>query len=368
MADVVQDPAGTPPADGPKPRRQRDPILDLLKTMGLLGLVIAHTNPPGWLFQLRNYGIPTMAFVAGAVFVESQGRRHVSTGAYLRRRLQQLFVPTWAYVTVGSAVLIVLSTVTGEAWIYEPGRLLRSFLLLDGGVTNTQIVRVFLLLSLTAPLWAALRRTTPSTPVGLLAIAAIWGAYELLCWRWVLVRRDAHWITEIVVEDVVLCTIGFGLFFGLGTRYRELSKRTLLGIAAAFGLGLVVFLELRTNGWITTQRWKWPPRFPYLAYAGLCGLSLAALFERFDVFSRLGASTPIRTASTASLWFFFWHSFGLQLWNIFVGRNLFVVELPANVVFAYAVVVLQQRLVGRWLERDLSEPTKRRIRTVFALR
>lgn len=366
----VPTPDGVPaPAGGAaKARSTRDPILDLLKALGLLGLVIAHTNPPGWLFQLRNYGIPTMAFVAGAVYVESQGRRKVATGDYLRKRIQQLFVPTWAYITVGCGALMLLSTLTGEAWIYLPGRVLRSYLLLDDGVTNTQIVRVFLLLSLTAPLWAALKRRTPSTTAGLLAIAGIWAAYELVCWRWSLVRRDAHWITEIVVQDIVLCTVGFGLFFGLGTRYRELPKRALLALAAGFGVGLVVFFQLRTNGWTTTQRWKWPPRFPYLAYAGMCGLSMAALFQQFDVFRRIGAWGPIRTASTASLWFFFWHSFGLQLWNMFVGGNLFVVELPLNIGFAYAAVVLQQHLVGRWLERDLSDATKRRIRTVFALR
>ena len=347
----------------------RDPILDLLKAVGLLGIVIAHTNPPGWLYQLRNFGIPTMAFVAGAVMVESLARREASTAAYLRRRVKQLFVPTWVFLTVGGAVLMLLSTLADEAWNYSAGKMLRAFLLLDGAaVTNTQVVRVFLLLSVSAPLWLALRRRVPRVGPGLLALAGLWVGYELVCWAWAGWRHDAPWLVELLAEDVVVDTVGFGIFFALGTRYRQLTRRHLLALAGLLVAGLVVFFEVRTGAWSTTQRWKWPPRFPYLAYAGMCGLTMAAAFRHFDVFHRLGRWTPIRTASAASLWFFFWHSFTLQLWNIFVGRNLFLIEVPVNVVVAYGLLTLEQHLVRSWLRRDLSDRARSRIRTVFAIR
>jgi len=48
--------------------RERDTSLDLMRFLGVLVLMLAHAEPPGWLFQLRNFGTPLLIVASAATY------------------------------------------------------------------------------------------------------------------------------------------------------------------------------------------------------------------------------------------------------------------------------------------------------------
>ena len=41
-------------------KTERNFNYDLMRLMGLLIIMVAHSSPPDWLFQLRNFGTPLL--------------------------------------------------------------------------------------------------------------------------------------------------------------------------------------------------------------------------------------------------------------------------------------------------------------------
>lgn len=345
----------------------REPSYDLVKVVGLLGIVIAHTGPPDVLFQARNFGVPTMAIIAGAVFALSQARRPLAVGAYLRRRVVQLVVPVWTFLLITLPTLHLIAWARGETreLVWDP--LYRSAFLLNGPYGNPWVTRVFLLCALSGPLWLALRRRFPSPRAGLALLAVLYLGYEGLCWAWDVHGGGASWATRMALQDVVLFGIGYSLCFALGVRLADLSDRTRLAVAGVLTAGLVLFF-LQRGAWIGTQRWKYPPRFPYLAYALACGLVMLVAARRYEPLRRLGRSWVVRTASSASLWFYLWHGFWLLAWYQLDWPSDFLVRFPGNVVLSFLTLLVQQAVLRRILERDLGARTRWWLTTMFAVR
>jgi len=54
----------------------RDARFAILKVIAFLGIILAHAKPPTFIFQLRNFDVPMLVLVSGALFVISlRGRR-----------------------------------------------------------------------------------------------------------------------------------------------------------------------------------------------------------------------------------------------------------------------------------------------------
>jgi len=51
----------------------RDSYIDFLRGLGLLLLVVAHTNPQEWLFQFRSFDVPLMVFISAMCYKPLRG-------------------------------------------------------------------------------------------------------------------------------------------------------------------------------------------------------------------------------------------------------------------------------------------------------
>lgn len=350
----------------PERTTRRDPVLDLVKVVGLVGIAIAHTAPPPWLYQARNFGVPTMAFVAGAVATASRRRRSVPIADHLRRRAVQLVVPVWAFLAVAFPALFGLALVEGEGAAYPAHLVARTFLFRNSAPFNLWVIRVFLLCALAAPVWSWLWARLPLVRSRLLALAAIWTAYELVAIGWDLADVRRSWAV-FAVQEVGLYAVGFGIFYGLGTLYWQLPRRVLLTIAASLLAGLFAFYAV-TGEIVATHHWKYPPQFPYLAYAGACGLGMLVLFNASTWARSLGESAVVRAAATSSLWCFLWHGFWIEVWDIAIGPREFAVTLPTNIALVALSMVIQHHAVKAVLRQPIDVPTRWWVRTIFTVR
>ena len=74
----------------------RDLRIDFLKFVGLVMIILAHSGPPGGIFQLRNFDVPLMVFCSGFVF--SYGVSYSGYLSYVMARLQRLVIPVWFFL------------------------------------------------------------------------------------------------------------------------------------------------------------------------------------------------------------------------------------------------------------------------------
>ncbi len=77
--------------------------IDFLKCIGLTGIVIAHVNPPQWLFMARNFDVQLMiilsSILGAASFTKYKGTGH-GLLSYYSGRVKRIVIPTWLFLII----------------------------------------------------------------------------------------------------------------------------------------------------------------------------------------------------------------------------------------------------------------------------
>jgi len=87
--------------------QERDIRFDILKVIGLLGVMLAHASPPAIIFQLRNFDVTLLVIVSGALFSLTSSRQAIGYAAYLSKRVSRLVIPAWTFITLFLLVALV---------------------------------------------------------------------------------------------------------------------------------------------------------------------------------------------------------------------------------------------------------------------
>jgi Acyltransferase family len=320
----------------PYPAGRRDLRVDLLRALGLICIVLAHANPPEALFELRNFDVPMMAFVSGISYSLSRGRDEPFSG-FLLKRFKRLVLPTW----------IFLSWFFGSIWISDPQSFpfsrgeVRSAYLLGNGFNYVWIIRVFLVLAVTAPVWRWLHRRISRGLYFAVGLA-------------LLGTSDAVYLVFRYTSVPILVSNAFGLasanagfigLFGIGyaiTRATPKQRGALIVLLGAF------FFVLFSGFWHlhhkmpSIQAFKYPPRLLYFAYGGAISLVAWELAARAQKW--LWSIQPaIAYLSENSLWIYLWHIQILYL--VPVGSANWAARYAVVLGAACALVAVQRLVV-----------------------
>lgn len=76
---------------------KREKYIDVLKVIGLLGIILAHVQPPEVLFQLRNFDVVLMILVSA--YLGLQSKKSEKLISYLIKRFKRLVIPTWIFIS-----------------------------------------------------------------------------------------------------------------------------------------------------------------------------------------------------------------------------------------------------------------------------
>lgn len=74
--------------------KKRNYVLDVLKVIALLGIILAHVNPGGLVFQLRNFDVPLMIIISVCLSLKTINRENFKYGKYIYSRVRRLIIPT----------------------------------------------------------------------------------------------------------------------------------------------------------------------------------------------------------------------------------------------------------------------------------
>lgn len=127
---------------------ERDFSLDLLRTIGLLSIILAHINPPQWLFQLRAFDVILMVAVSTISYTEYSQPK--SYGKYLWSRVKRLLFPTEEFIILIGAIFYVLSMLTGVDTPFPLRTIIIGMFTLSG-VGYLWVIRVFIYNALLNP-------------------------------------------------------------------------------------------------------------------------------------------------------------------------------------------------------------------------
>lgn len=267
----------------------RDTSIDILRSIAIICIVIAHTIQNKIALQIRNFDVPLMVFLSGYCYTALKDRYF----KYLWKRFIRLVVPTWIFLTVYIAVIFISGDTIGRRDIFE-------YYLFQ---TNWYIwiIRIFCIIAVLSPVLVKAGDAIGKTGfclVSILSICAISFLKDLSGYR---------------VFQYSLAAVPYCLFFYFGFLSKTISPKGMGWISLTAGLmfcAMACFLGYTRHEFVPTQLYKYPPQLYYVSYATAC---IGILFILRQTITR--ALERIRLAKFFSfigshtLWMYFYHIF-----------------------------------------------------------
>jgi len=281
----------------------RIPELDVLRCIGLLGIILAHVDPPQLIFQLRNFDVPLMVFLSGYLF----SHRLLAINSfkaftdYLLKRFVRLVVPVWIFLTLFYSIQYFYPAIFPINYTAYPQVMLSSYLLWEG-FGYVWVIRIFLFMAILGPIFARYFRSFG-------AVVAFYAVYELLCWMLPQVFTTAVYSGW---NKGLLYTLGFLILFIWGSWYPRLQRKTQLLVAVfsffvlSAGFIYTVFLAKMP---FDIGSYKYPPHLYYMHYAILL---ITLLFSLKKYLSRL-YNPFVGFIGSSTIWIYLWHILWLLL-------------------------------------------------------
>ena len=284
--------------------------LDTLRFIGLLLIILAHTNPPAILFQLRNFDVPLMVIVSGAVFGISSVKHKLPYKNYLQKRVLRLLFPTWLFLSFFFILTYALSLISGYHYPFSNEKILLSYTLISG-IGYVWIIRVFLLVASIAPLILEIHNRTKSHLKYFMIITTAYTIYEVIYVRY----TGINYVIDSFMKNIVYYIIPYGCLFGIGLRLPTLSKKDITNIIVInFALfSTLILINYCLNFPIQTQEYKYPPRIYYISYSILVSLLLYILLD--EQILKIFDNKIVHFISKSSMWIYLWHVLFLYLWS-----------------------------------------------------
>lgn len=289
-----------------RPSLTRDYSLDVLRTLGIISIVLAHAKPPLWISELRNFDVTFMVLLSGLLISKSTSPRDIpSYLAYVWKRLLRLLPPAWLLLSLFFSGLGALAQAHLLEFPFECVEVITSFTLGDG-IGFVWIIRVFVMAAVTAPLWLAIEARTVGN-ARLVALLCSLLVVDALAYSWALTLLQPAIVD--VLSKTLFTIVPFGVAMVAGLRFGKLYRWQLATVAATC-LALYGITGLASlwgeQSWPITQQAKYPPLPLYLTY----GIGISALL--FMVKERLASwLAPVKALVTVlssnSLWFYLWH-------------------------------------------------------------
>lgn len=275
--------------------KTRDTYIDLLRAIGLLLIVMAHTWPPAWMAASRPFVVPMLVMISAACYRNPDNSYH----AYLKKRFRRIYIPTAIFLTI-FFILLSGAHLLGFVPAISYPKTIGSYLLLDTpSIGYVWIMRVMLLMAIILPpLHKLLKNTTPA--IILLLTATLVTAQHFLCQE---AQHLSDPMAKLIANQFLLYITGYAPFAILGLTMHRLPRATFIVIALAAGVLTIGFSYCSDNGF-EPDIYKYPPRSLFLYY-GLCVCSLLVLLR--PVLSTLGRNKVVTFLSTRSLDIYLWH-------------------------------------------------------------
>lgn len=128
--------------------------IDILKSIGIILIILAHMGIPKVLFQLRNFDVVLLVILSGFLSVKSY-KSNQSFYKYIKKRFIRLIIPVWIFLTIFFGIFAI-SDIGKEGETFCFNTIFRTYALIDG-IGYVWIFRVYMLCAISVPLLLKLK-------------------------------------------------------------------------------------------------------------------------------------------------------------------------------------------------------------------
>lgn len=335
-------------------RLERNLNYDLMRLIGVFIIIIAHSSPPDWLFQLRNFGTPLLIVGSALTYALIYANREVKIKEFYTKRLSRLVFPAWIFLTFFFLFFFMTSKLLVKDYPFSFGKIFWSYSFI-GGIGFVWILKIYIILALLTPAAVYVNKHVKSNVWYFNALISLYILYELSV---ILIDPHLKGRSGKILESVVLTAAPYTLLYLYGFRLAKLQRKHVIFTACA-SLAIFAFLFIykliETGKVVPTQAFKYPPTIYYLSYA-FFALNVVYLFcTKIDLTN--SSRRVISWLSTNSLWIYLWHIMAFYIWKFLLpdpngGLFLFFVKSGFLLGFGVIFTAAQNKLVGMLVRVD----------------
>lgn len=299
--------------------------IDFLRFLGLIGILISHSNCPEFLMQARSFDVPLMVFISAICSINSRSINDY--GTYIKDRFIRLVIPAWLFLLLASTCVFPNVELSSVCF----GKFIDNLFLLPRN--HFWIIRVFFIMALITPFLLKL-----VSRYNLLVNVLILCALELIN-EYFSFNCHNYWGDGYAKASFVMI-LGYTIIAYTAILSTKFSNKQLLGISALFLL-IVAFFMIKFELLISV--FKYPPHFLYLMYGLGCSLLLYSIRNYYNVVARIPVvKDVIQFIGSHSIWIYIWHIPVVSVlkdsfcWEV---RFLLILVVPLIVCFMQSCIV-----------------------------
>jgi peptidoglycan/LPS O-acetylase OafA/YrhL len=339
--------------------KKRNVNLDLLRLLGVLIIIISHSNPPGWLFQLRNFGTPLLIIASALTYRTIYENRVMDIIPFYKKRILRLILPVWIFLSVFFFVIYLINKFLGQAFPFDLKTIVESYFLIEG-IGFVWIFKVYLILAILTPLALFFYRKDFSLKLYFSVLILCYLIYEIM----LTLTHDfisSNEVLSYVSYNIIFIVIPYALVYFYGFRLKDIKTSNLI-ILQIFLLAIfivhAVYYYRATGGIVSTQHFKYPPTIYYLSYA------IFMTNNMFLIIKSVNMSNVIEKAiiwlSSNSFWFYLWHIVAFYLWqqyfpNEYISFTYFIYKSIFMLGFGCLMVSIQIKILDK-IKRKYDNP------------
>lgn len=304
----------------------RDTYIDFLRAIGLLLLVVAHTSAPPVIAAIRTFDVPLMVFISALCYKPLRG----GYLAYARKRFVRLYKPVFIFLTI-----FFLAETASYILFGKPAlnylQILGSYLLLNSpSIGYVWIMRVFIIMALAIPFWYNLSQRISWFYLCVITFSLILiqpliiVAIDLIEWK----------ILRFALNETLPYLIGYSAIALPAFRIKALTSKQITATLGVLLCSIIIMLAI--NGFVSPQRFKYPPQSLYILYGLLCSiglLSLKPVIGRLTIVS----NRAVGYLSSNSMWIYLWHIIPVYIVAHF---NSYFNSWPLRYIFVLSVALI----------------------------
>ena len=305
--------------------KQRDLVIDFLRTIGILLIFLAHTDCPFILKQFRIFDVILLVSISGYVYTD----QFKNFKRYLRKRIKRLILPVWFFLTFFFISLFLMRLIVKiPDEIVSLKNILLSYFCWSG-IGFVWIIRIYIVVAILGPI--LLKKIKFKT------LVLYYFLIEIVM-KIVLYFYDTDTIRNFLTMFPYVIIFCYGYLIKL--------KKVPVKIISIILCGMIVIFYL-INGIVDISNYKYPPQYIYVWYGILMTNILFVLVKKI-CFEKLNLKVIklIKYIGSSSMWFYLLHI--LVYYVIYMLKKRiyinWIIEYSMLVFISFILLVIKDKI------------------------
>ncbi len=324
---------------------KRNGSIDILKTLGLFFIVMAHSRGlPAWLDYFRNFEVILLVIISGLLFGKGKtiDNRKIYL-IYVRKRIVRLVAPTWIFLSCFFIILKIASVILSIQFPYTIWQIIDSYTMING-IGYVWIMLVYVWIAIGLP-WLVMYAKNKKTHIVIISAILLIILYQFLV---ELIKMFGNNVIAYYINNTVPYFMIYPIVAAVGYWTSNVSRTRIIEASASFliAYGLLALFQVSNHGrLLSLALFKYPPAFIYLFYG--IGISLLLVWLVPFIEPKICEFKIFTFVGRKSQWIYLNHIYFIFIWNQFFDFDCWW----AMTIFCFGgsifITLLQTQLISR---------------------